>query len=56
MRMSKLSKNIKKTNRLVIAISDVEKTKLEKVAAIKDISMSAIGRIAIREYIEKETK
>lgn len=54
MRTAKLNKSEKKTNRLGIAISDKEKSKLEKIAIKKDISMSAIARIAVREYIERE--
>lgn len=54
MRTAKLTEAEKKTNRLAIAISNAEKEKLEKISLKKDVSMSAIGRMAIREFIEKE--
>lgn len=52
--MNKKSTKIKKENRLGIAISNEDKEQLERIALKKDISMSAISRIAIKEYIERE--
>ena len=54
MKTPKKNREVIKSNRFTIAISDSEKNKLEEIADEKGITMSALARQIMRDFFKKE--
>lgn len=54
MKTPKKNRELIKSNRFTIAISDAEKNRLEAIADDKGVSMSALTRQILRDFFKKE--
>lgn len=51
-----MNKKVKRDTRIGLVLTPEEKNALAKISLYKDVSMAAIVRVAVKEYIEREGK